>query len=75
MVEKQTWLSVKCLRTDRGGEFVSNEFNNFCQNNGIKRQMTTAYTPQQNGVVERKNRTVMNMVRSMLADKNMPKIF
>ena len=52
-----------------------NEFNNFCKINGIKRQMTTAYTPQQNGVAERKNRTVMNMVRSMLTDKNMSRIF
>ena len=75
MVEKQTGLCVKGLRTDRGGEFCSNEFNNFCSQNGIKRQMTTAYTPQQNGVAERKNRTVMNMVRSLLADKNIPRVF
>jgi transposase InsO family protein len=75
MAEKQTGLFVKCLRTDRGGEFISNEFNEFCKHNGIKRQMTTAYTPQQNGIAERKNRTVMNMVRSMLSDKNIPKTF
>ncbi|MCI19359.1 hypothetical protein A2U01_0040515, partial [Trifolium medium] len=48
-------------RTDRGGEFTSNAFNDFCSNNGIKRQLTTAYTPQQNGVSERKNRTLLNM--------------
>ncbi|CAL2259306.1 unnamed protein product [Prunus armeniaca] len=75
MVEKETGLFVKCLRTDRGGEFNSNEFNDFCKQSGIKRQLTTAYTPQQNGVAERKNRTVMNMVRSMLSDKNIPKNF
>jgi hypothetical protein len=75
MVEKETGLFVKCLRTDRGGEFNSNEFNDFCKQSGIKRQLTAAYTPQQNGVAERKNRTVMNMVRSMLSDKNIPKTF
>jgi transposase InsO family protein len=75
MVEKEVEMSIKCLRTDRGGEFNSNEFNDFCKESGIKRQLTTAYTPQQNGVAERKNRTVMNMVRSMLSDKNIPKTF
>lgn len=75
LVEKETGVSVKCLRTDRGGEFNSNEFNDFCKYSGIKRQLTTAYTPQQNGVAERKNRTVMNMVRSMLSNKEIPKTF
>lgn len=74
-VEKETGLAIKCLRTDRGGEFTSAEFNNFCRENGIKRQLTTAYTPQQNGVAERKNRTVMNCVRSMLSEKGVPKSF
>lgn len=74
-VEKETGLSIKCLRTDRGGEFTSGEFNDFCKKNGIRRQLTTAYTPQQNGVAERKNRSVMNMVRCMLSEKKIPKIF
>ncbi|KAK9931773.1 hypothetical protein M0R45_019037 [Rubus argutus] len=74
-MEKETGLSIKCLRTDRGGEFTSGEFNDFCRKNGIKRQFTTAYTPQQNGVTERKNRTVMNMVRCMLSEKRIPKTF
>ena len=75
MVEKEIGLFVKCFRTDRGGEFNSNEFNDFCKQSGIKRQLTTAYTLQQNGVAERKNRIVMNMVRSMLSDKNIHKTF
>nr|KYP62895.1 Retrovirus-related Pol polyprotein from transposon TNT 1-94 [Cajanus cajan] len=74
-VEKESSCSIKCLRTDRGGEFVSLEFNDFCKEQGIKRQLTTAYMPQQNGVVKRKNRTVMNMVRCMLSEKKVPKIF
>ena len=75
LVEKEIDLSIKCLRTDRGGEFTSNGFKEYCKMNGIKRQLTAAYTPQQNGVAERKNRTVMNMVRSLLVEKNVPRKF
>lgn len=73
LVEKETGMYIKCLRTDRGGEFNSDEFKEFCRHSGIKRQLTTAYTPQQNGVAERKNRTVMNTV--MLSEKKIPKNF
>jgi transposase InsO family protein len=73
--EKETNCQIKCLRTDRGGEFTSSAFNDFCSESGIKRQLTASYTPQQNGVSERKNRTIMNMVRSMLAGMNVPKRF
>ena len=75
MVENETSLPIKCLRTDRGGKYTSLEFNKFCEQNGIKRQLTTAYTPQQNGVAERKNRTIMNMVRAMVFEKKIPKTF
>ncbi|RDY03555.1 hypothetical protein CR513_12850, partial [Mucuna pruriens] len=68
-VEKESDLSIKCLRTNHGGEFTSLEFTNFCNKNGIRRQLTVAYTLQQNGVAERKKRTLMNMVRSMLSRK------
>ena len=74
-VEKEIGAYITSLRTDRGGEFTSNEFVEFCKNQGISRQLTAAYTPQQNGVAERKNRTIMNMVRSMLAEKQVPKMF
>ena len=63
-------MSIKCLRTDRGGEF-----NDFCKQHGVKRQLTTAYTPQKNGVAECKNRTVINLVRAMLTEKKVPKNF
>ncbi|GAA0175602.1 hypothetical protein LIER_28742 [Lithospermum erythrorhizon] len=75
MVEKETNEHICCLRTDRGGEYTSTSFADFCRTHGIKRQLTTTYTPQQNGVAERKNRTVMNMVRSMLSAKEIPKSF
>jgi hypothetical protein len=74
-VEKETGAYLKCLRTDRGGEFNSNEFEEFCKENGITRQLTTAYTPQQNEVAETKNRTAMNLVRCILTDKQVPKVF
>jgi hypothetical protein len=72
MVELQSGFKVKCLRSDRGGEFTSSEFNNLCETEGIQRQLTMAYTPQQNGVVERKNRTVVEMAKAMLHEKNLP---
>ncbi|GKB83567.1 putative RNA-directed DNA polymerase [Tanacetum coccineum] len=73
LIEKEAGTSIQCLRTDRGGEFTSNEFTAFCDEHGINRQLTAAYTPQQNGVAERKNRTIMNMVRSMLNEKHVLK--
>lgn len=74
MVENETGKTIKGLRTDRGGEFISEAFNSFCRECGIHRQLTTRFTPQQNGVAERKNRTVMNMVVRMLAAKKIPKV-
>ncbi|XP_070675623.1 uncharacterized protein [Malus domestica] len=65
-------FKVKCLRSDKGGEFVSNEFDRFLETAGIQRQLYMAYTPQQNGVVERNNRTVVEMAKAMLHDKSMP---
>ncbi|KAM7502462.1 hypothetical protein LguiB_001366 [Lonicera macranthoides] len=75
LVEKESNALICCLRTDRGGEFTSNEFNEFCKVNGISRQLTASYTPQHNGIAERKNRTIMNMVRWLLYDKKVPKQF
>ena len=75
MIEKEAGESICCLRTDRGGEFTSIEFNSFCKTSGISRQLTAAYTPQQNGIAERKNRTIMNSTRSMLVDRKVPKEF
>nr|GFC06653.1 retrovirus-related Pol polyprotein from transposon TNT 1-94 [Tanacetum cinerariifolium] len=75
MVEKEKGLKIKSMRSDRGGEFLSKEFNKFCKDNGIRRFLTAPYSPQQNGVVKRKNRTILNMVRSMLKSKKTPKEF
>ncbi|KAI5344795.1 hypothetical protein L3X38_012672 [Prunus dulcis] len=48
LVENESEKKIKCLRTDRGGEFYSKEFEALCDENRIKRQLTVAYTPQQN---------------------------
>lgn len=53
-VEKQTNQKIKILRFDYGGEYTSKEFDNFCSKEGIKKELTTAYTPQQNGIFEKK---------------------
>lgn len=55
-VEIESGKQVKALRTDRGGEFTSDLFNTFCREDGIQKQSTIAFTPQQNGVAERRNR-------------------
>jgi transposase InsO family protein len=66
LVENQTKKKIKVFRIDNGGEFYRNEFKEFCKKYGIARQKTTPYTPQQNGVAERMNRTLMEKSRSML---------
>ena len=71
-VELQSGCKIKKLRSDRGGEYTSLEFQNFCAENGIERQLTIAYSPQQNGVAERRNRTICDMARSMMKEKQIP---
>ncbi|KAL0335094.1 UNVERIFIED_CONTAM: putative mitochondrial protein [Sesamum radiatum] len=75
LVEKQSGQSIKVLRSDRGKEYNNSKFDKFCEEEGIKHQTSVSYNPQQNGVSERKNRTVMEMARSMLQEKHLPKAF
>jgi transposase InsO family protein len=74
-VEKESECSIKKLRTDGGGEYVSNEFAKFCEQEGIVHEVIAPYTPQHNGIAERKSRSIMNMARSMLKGKEMPNRF
>ncbi|KAJ4728613.1 Retrovirus-related Pol polyprotein from transposon TNT 1-94 [Melia azedarach] len=74
-IEKESGRQIKAMRTDRGGEFTSKEFQEFCEANGIRRFLTVRRSPQQNGVAERKNRIVLNIARSMLKSKRLPKEF
>ena len=64
---------IRALRSDNGGEFISNAFSAFLDQGGIRRQLTAAYTPQQNGVVERANRTIVEGVRTTLQASGLPR--
>lgn len=68
MVENEMNIRIKCLRSERGGEFTPNEFGEFYEEHVIKRHLSTTRTPQKNGVVERKNRIVQEMERTMSSE-------
>ena len=70
-VEKQTGKSIKVLRSDRGGEYLNHEFLEYLKEQGIRSQWTPPATPQLNGVSERRNRTLLDMVRSMMELANL----
>ncbi|KAE8686521.1 Protein STRUBBELIG-RECEPTOR FAMILY 1 [Hibiscus syriacus] len=74
-VELDSGNKIKCFRTDNGGEYTSEEFDDFCKREGIKRQFTVANTPQQNGVAERMNRTLLERTRAMLRDAGLENSF
>ena len=63
---------LKTFRTDRGHEYLSDQFKEFYEEKGILRHLTIPCTPQQNGVAERRNRTLLDMTRSMMAQANLP---
>ena len=71
-MEKQTKHNIITLRSDRGGEYLNGEFLDYLKENGIVSQWTPLYTPQLNGVSERRNRTLLDMVRSMMSYVDLP---
>ena len=71
-VENQLNKKIKALRSDRGGEYLSQEIDDHLRNCGIISQLTPPGTPQLNGVSERRNRTLLDMVRSMMSFTNLP---
>eukprot|EP00253_Pinus_taeda_P027941 PITA_27941 len=73
LVENNTGRTIKCLRIDNGGEFTSKEFDSYCKDAGIERHKTTVYTPQQNGVAECMNKTLLERARSMLSNAGLQK--
>ncbi|GKB18376.1 putative ribonuclease H-like domain-containing protein, partial [Tanacetum coccineum] len=74
-IENQLDHKVKVIRCDNGTEFKNSIMNQFCEMKGIKREFNVARTPQQNGVAERKNRTLIEAVRTMLVDSKFPTTF
>ena len=75
LVENQTGKKIKRLKTDNGLEFCSGEFNEFCEQHGIARHRKVAKTPQQNGVAERMNRTLLERAMCMLSNAGLGKEF
>ena len=75
LVENQKGKKIKILRTDNGGEYTSNIFENFLSSEGIRHEYTIPKTPEQNSVSERMNRTLVEQVRSMLFDSGLPHKF
>lgn len=74
-VETQTEGKIKKFRTDNGGEYLSNDFDRFCKKHGIHHELSNPHTPEQNGVAERMNRTLVERAKCLLFDADLPKIF
>lgn len=67
LVTNDTGITVGALRSDNGGEYISSEFESYLKSKGIRHELTVSHIPQQNGVAERMNRTLMESARSMMA--------
>ena len=75
IVQNEKGYSISSIRSDHGKEFENLGFDAFCGENGISHNFFTLRTPQQNGVVEKRNRTLKEMTRTMLSENNLPKYF
>ena len=71
-VTNESGMTIGTLRIDNGGEYVSNIFTNYLKSKGIRHELTIAHTPEQNGVAERMNRTLMESARAMIAHAGLP---
>ena len=74
-VTAESGMKICALRSDNGGEYLSSEFKKFLKIKGIKHELTVPYSPQQNGVAERMNRTLVETARAMLSHSSMPKVY
>jgi len=72
-VENQLEKKIKRLRSDRGGEYFSQEFTSFCEEHGIIHERTPPYSPESNGIAERKNHTLTDLVNAMLENAGLSK--
>ncbi|GBN44324.1 Retrovirus-related Pol polyprotein from transposon TNT 1-94, partial [Araneus ventricosus] len=75
MTRNKFGRTLKVLRSDNGGEYIGKEIEDFLKEQGIVHQLTVPYSPQQNGVSERKNRTLIEMTRCLLSEANLPQRF
>ncbi|WVZ51384.1 LOW QUALITY PROTEIN: hypothetical protein U9M48_002536 [Paspalum notatum var. saurae] len=74
-LRNESHKAMRAIRSDNGGEFRNSRFENFCRDLGLEHQFSSPYTPPQNGVVERKNRTLVEMARTMLDEHRTPRHF
>ena len=72
LAENETRKRLKCIRYDNGGEYCSEDFDSYCSHNGIHREKTVPGTPQENGVSERMNKTIMEHARCMRLHAGLP---
>jgi transposase InsO family protein len=73
--EAECGRKLRMLCSDNGGEFTTAEFASYCADEGVQRHYSAPYSPQQNGVVERRNHTVVGMARALLKQRGMPAVF
>ena len=69
LIENHTKKNIKTFQSDNGEEFTSNDFKYLCKDSGIKRELSTPYNPQHNGIAKRKNRTIMEATRTIFMIK------
>ena len=74
-IQNEKGFTISCIRSDHGREFENVEFESFCDEQGIEHTFSAPRTPQQNEVVERKNRTLQEMARTILHKNNLPNYF
>ncbi|WVZ84875.1 LOW QUALITY PROTEIN: hypothetical protein U9M48_031847 [Paspalum notatum var. saurae] len=74
-LRNESHKAMRAIRSDNGGEFRNSRFENFCRDLGLEHQFSSPYTPSQNGIVERKNRTLVEMARMMLDEHRTPRRF
>jgi transposase InsO family protein len=72
LIENLSERKIKILRSDNGGEYTSKDFMSFFKDVGIKKELTTPYNPQQNSVAERNNKTIMEAMKNMIHDQDLP---
>jgi len=75
LTETQTGIRIKCLQSDNGKEYCNSKFDEFLKQAGIKRRLTVSYCPEQNGITERKNRTLVEMARCLLVQSGLAPTF
>ena len=74
-LKNESQRAMRAIRSDNGGEFKNSHFETFCRDLGLEHQFSSPYTPPQNGVVEHKNRTHVEMARTMLDEHRTPRHF